>query len=337
MIEFRGLDSFLYAFLLFLFMISGSFDFAIIGAGGSGLAAAMYGARLGLRTCVFGSTQAHGLPIGGTITNADVVENYPGFVSETGVSISKHLEEHARSYDLVTIKQERVLDVKKKAKSFWIKTNKAEYRAKAILFSTGSRWRRLEMPGVKEFENKGVHYCALCDAPLYKGKVAAVVGGSDTAAKDALILARHAKKVYIIYRKEKIRPEYDYLKKVQENKKVKIINKANVMEIKGDKVVKGLVLDRPHKDSKELKVDGVFMAIGHIPLSELARHLGLNLNKKGEIIINSMTAETSMPGVFAAGDVTNRPHKQLIVGVADGCTAAYSAYEYLKKKGLLKD
>jgi len=311
------------------------YDFAIIGGGGTGLAAAMYGARLGMKSIVFGTMYGSELPIGGVITTTDVVENYPGYIKLTGVELAKKLEEHARSYDLVTIKQEKVTDLKKLKTCFSLTTHKGSYQAKAVLIATGTKWRELDVPGSKEFMNRGVHYCALCDGPLYKGKVLAIVGGSDSAAKDALLLSEHASKVYIIYRGDKIHPEPINMKKIEAKKNMEMINNTNVKEIKGDKFVTSVDLDKPYKGSNNLKLDGVFIAIGHIILSDLAKSLRVKLNKKGEIIINHMTSETSVKGLTAAGDVTDKPFKQLITGVADGCTAAYTAYEYISNESLV--
>lgn len=302
------------------------YDFAIIGGGGSGLAAAMYGARLGMKTILFGTQNSSELPIGGVITTTDLVENYPGFIKTTGVELAKKIEEHARSYDLVAIKQEKVESIEE---GFKIKTNKEEYFAKSILIATGTKWKKLEVPGSNEFENKGVHYCALCDGAFYKDKIVGIVGGSDSAVKDALVLAQHAKKVYIIYRGEKIRPEPINLKRVEENEKIEVINNTNISEIKGGDFVEEVVLDKEFKGSKTLALDGVFIAIGHIVLSELAKDLGVKVNEKGEIIINHLDSSTNIKGVYAAGDVTDKHFKQLITGVADGCTAAHSAYEFI--------
>jgi thioredoxin reductase (NADPH) len=310
------------------------YDLIILGAGGTGLAAAMYGARLGLKTLVLGASQGTELPIGGVITTTNVVENYPGFTEISGMELAKKLEEHARDYGLVTIKKGEVTEVKKGKSKFIVKTKKDEYEASAILFATGTKWRKLpeSVKGSREFENKGVHYCALCDSPLYRDKTVAVVGGSDSAIKDALVLAKYAKKVYKIYRGEKIRPEPVNLERIKNDKKIEVINNTNIIEIKGDDRVRSVILDKPHKGKKELKLDGVFVAIGHIPLSELAASLGVKLTEKKEIKINHKTSETNVDGVFAAGDVTDKAFKQLITGVADGCTAAYHAYEYINKK-----
>ncbi len=315
-------------------MAEKTYDFIAIGGGGTSLAAAMYSARLGMKTLVLGHTYGTELPIGGVITTTHVVENYPGFIRLTGEELAKKLEQHAKSYEKVEIKNEKAVDVKKSAKAFIVKTEKSSYTGKTIMFATGTKWKKLPetVKNSRKFENLGISYCALCDGPLFKNKIVAVVGGSDSAAKDALLLSEHAKKVYIVYRGEEIHPEPINLDRVKRNKKITVINNTNLTEIRGNKVVESVVLDKKHKNSNGLKVDGVFVAIGHEILSDLAKPLGVKLNKKQEIVINHMTSETNIPGIYAAGDVTDKPFKQLITGVADGCTAAYSAYEYINKK-----
>ncbi len=313
------------------------YDFIILGAGVTGLAAAMYGARLGLKTLCLGASHGSELPLGGVITTTNVVENYPGFIKLTGTELADNIRKHAKSYDLVTIKQEKVIEVAKLEKVFSVRTNKETYHGKTILFATGTKWRKLpeSVKGSREFENRGVAYCALCDGVLYKNKVVAVVGGSDSAAKDALLLAEHAKKVYIIYRGEEIRPEPINKERVKNNKKIEVITKANIIEIKGTKFVESAILDTEYQGSREIKLDGVFVAIGHEVLSDLAVPLKVKLNNKKEIIIDHKTSETNVPGVFAAGDVADKPFKQAITGVAEGCTAAHSAYEYINKEDII--
>ena len=308
------------------------FDFVIIGGGGVGLAAAMYAGRLNLKTLVLGFAHGSELAIGGVITTTNVVENYPGFLKLTGQELAKKLEEHARDYDLVTIKEEKAMNIEKTDSGFKIETDKNSYDALTILFATGTKWKKLDVPGSEEYENKGVHYCALCDAPLYRDKVVAIVGGSDSAAKDALVTAEHSKKTYIIYRGNEIHPEPVNMERIKKNQNMEIINNTNIKEIKGTKFVEKVILDKPYKNSEELELDAVFIAIGHLPLSDLAKKLGVKTDEKDEIVINHMTSETNIRGVFAAGDITNKPFKQLITGVGDGCTAAYSAYEYINNQ-----
>lgn len=307
------------------------YDTVIIGAGVAGLAAAMYAGRLNLKTIVLGATSGNELPIGGVITLTDTVENYPGFKHLTGRELAQKLEEHARDYD-IKIKEEKVLDVVRDNKSncFAVKTEKASYDAKTVIFATGTEWRELPMKGSKEFKGKGVHYCALCDGALYKNKIVAVVGGSDTAVKEALLLAQHAKKVYIIYRGSKIRPEPVNGKLVEKSKKIEVITNTNAVEIAGEKFVSKVRLDKAYNGSNELRLDGVFGAIGHIPLSELAIRLGVKTNNNREIVIDR-DSKTNVKGVFAAGDVVDSAFKQAITGVAEGVVAVHSAYSYVKE------
>ncbi len=312
-----------------------NYDFIIIGAGVAGLAAGMYGGRLGLKTLVLGTSNSSELPIGGVITTTNVVENYPGFIRLTGTELADKIRDHALDYkEFVTIKEEKVISIEKKEK-FLVQTDKFAYEGKTILFATGTKWKKLpeEVKGGREFENKGVAYCAICDGPLYRNKTIAVIGGSDSAAKDALLLAEYAKKVYIIYRGEQIRAEPINLERIRKNNKIEVINNTNILEVKGEQFFKSVVLDEPYHGKKELALDGIFVAIGHIVLSDLAKPLGVNLNEKGEITINHKTSETNVSGVYAAGDVSDKQFKQAITGVAEGCTAAYSAYEYITKKG----
>jgi thioredoxin reductase (NADPH) len=305
------------------------YDTLIIGAGVTGLSAAMYAGRLNLKTIVLGATSSTELPIGGVITLTDTVENYPGFKRLTGQELAEKIEEHARDYN-IEINEEKVVDVSKSNDYFTVKTERSSYRTKTIIFATGAKWRELSMKGAKEFKSKGVHYCALCDGALYKDKIIAVIGGSDSAAKEALLLSQYGKKVYIIYRRDKIRAEPINAKLIEKNKKIEIITNTNVVEVLGDKLVNGVILDKEYNGSKELKVNGVFGAIGQIPLSDLAVKLGVKINDKKEIMIDR-ESKTNIKSIFAAGDVVDSGFKQAITGVAEGVVAAHSTYTYIKE------
>ncbi len=302
------------------------YDVVIIGGGVTGFASAMYSGRLGMKTLVIGET------FGGTIILTDTVENYPGFKKITGQELADKLKEHALDYkDFVEIKEKRVTKIEKTGDNgcFNVFMGEEQVQGKSVIFATGTKHRELKVPGHDEYKNKGVHYCALCDGFFYKDKKVAVIGGSDSAVKEALVLAQHAEKVYIIYRKEKVRAEPVNLKRMQNQPKIEVINNTNVTEIKGDdKGVTQVILDKPYNGSNELKLDGVFVAIGHIPLSELAKDVGVELNEKNEIKINRKS-ETNVQGFYAAGDITDTHFKQAIIGVAEGVMAAYSAYEYI--------
>ena len=299
------------------------YDVIIVGAGVSGLAAGMYAGRLNLSTLVIGENK------GGTIALTTDVENYPGFTSITGLELAKRLEDHAKKF-CATIIEEPVLKIKKERNDFIVFTKTKKDLAKTIIIATGTERRKLKVPGEDKFMNNGVHSCALCDGPFYRNKIISVIGGSDSAAKEALLLTNYAKKVYIIYRKDKIRPEPINYERIMKNKKITIINNTNVLEIKGNKNVKSVILDKPYKNNRELNLDAVFIEIGQIPLSAIAKELKVKLNEKGEIIINR-NSETNVQGLFAAGDVTDTEFKQAITGVAEAVTAAYSAYKYITK------
>ncbi len=310
------------------------FDLLIIGGGVTGLAAAMYAGRLNLKTLVLGSLSGSEMPIGGTITLTQIVENYPGFIRLSGLELAEQMLKHAEDYgEYVSIREERVVDVEQicETSCFQVKTEENRYSTKTLIFATGTQWRKLDMKGAGEFENKGVQYCALCDGPLYRDQAVAIIGGSDTAVKEALLLAKYAKKVYIIYRGDKIRSEPVNARRLEAEPKIEVIYRTHVVEIKGNKGVESIVLNKAHKGKKEIKVDGIFGAIGNLPLSQLAKNLGVKTNDKQEIIIDHRNSTTNIPGVFAAGDVTDKEFKQAITGVAEGVLAAYSAYKYVNE------
>ncbi len=299
------------------------FDVAIIGGGVAGLAAAMYSGRFGLKTAVFDDK------VGGTIMLTHVVENYPGIKVLTGMDLSERLKKHALVYKPQII-ETKIDKLEKKDGLFILTSGKKKYISKTVIFATGTQCRKLNVPGEKEFANKGVHYCAMCDGHLYKNKILGVVGGSDSAAKDALLLTQFAKKVYIIYRKEKIRAEPINYERVMKNKKIEIINNTNVVEILGKSLITKVKLDKPYKDCDEFELDGLFIDIGHVPMTELAKGMGVKLNERGEVIADKLM-QTNVPGFFAAGDVSDTPFKQAITAASEGSTAAYSAYDYVKK------
>src|SRR3989344_9100086 len=286
----------------------------------------MYAGRMNMKTLVIGDLH------GGIITTTDVVENYPGFIRLTGLELADKLQQHAEDYKKnVELLEDRVTEVKKEKDHFLVKTKEKSFETKTVIFATGTKYRELKVPGHDQFKNKGVHYCGLCDGFFYKDKTVGVVGGSDSAAKEALLMTQWAKKVFMIYRGEKIRPEPINMKRIEQNVKIEIITKTNVTEIKGEKTVKSVVLDNPYKGKKELELDGLFIAIGLIPLSDLAKTLGAKINNKGEIEINR-ESKTNIPGVYAAGDITDTKFKQAITGVAEGVHAVYSAYTYINEK-----
>jgi len=322
------------------------YDLIIIGAGVAGLAGAMYAGRMNLKTLIIGD-----VPVGGVITLTDVVENYPGFKRLTGLELAEKIKEHALAYP-IKFEEDKVIKIEKclgqtNAKGanslcYTVFTESgniyhSKNHSKTLLFATGTMHRELGIPGEKEFANRGVHTCALCDGPLYKGKIVAVIGGSDSAAKEALLLTQWAKKVYMIYRGEKIRPEPINGKRIEEKVKegkIEIINTTNLKEIKGDKTVKSVILDNPYNKKTEFPLDAVFIEIGSIPLSGLAKKLGVKTNVREEIIIDR-DSNTNVTGVYAAGDVADTRFKQAITGVAEAVLAVYSAYTYVNENEIV--
>ena len=298
------------------------YDFIIIGGGCSGLSAAMYSARLGLKVLVLAE-----MP-GGLITTTHLVENWPGIKSISGPDLAVNLQEHATSSG-AEMKNEAVRRVEKLDgdKGFKVTTTSAEYEGKTVLFATGTKHRKLGVPGEKEFENRGVSYCALCDGAFFKEKTVCVVGGGDSAAKEAIFLSEHAKKVYLIVRKDILRAEPSNAERIKKNEKIEILYKTEIEEVLGgDNVEKVKFKETEGKHSgQEMDMEGVFMAIGHISQTDLAKELGVELNEKAEIKINRKS-ETNIPGVFAAGDCTDTGFKQAITGSAEGVTASYYAY-----------
>ena len=315
------------------------YDTVIIGGGVTGFSAAMYAGRLKLKTLVIAAVR------GGTIILTNDIANWPGIKQTDGITLAKQTEEHALSYEDVEAIDAKVNEVKRykqkhvgsKATYFVYTEDGKRFQTKTVIFATGTEWRKLGVPGEREFSGRGVHYCALCDGYAYKNKTVAVIGGADSAAKEALLLTQWAKKVYIIYRGDKIRPEPVNLTRIKEKIKdgrIEMILNTNVIEIKGDRFVATAILDRLYKGSKECKLNGIFVDIGHIPQSQLAKELGVKVDEKGDIIIDR-SATTNVPGIFAAGDVVDTKFKQAITGAAEGVLAAYSAYEYVNTEQII--
>jgi len=304
-------------------MVKEVYDLLILGTGPAGMAAAIYGGRYGLKTLIVGKE------IGGAVNLAGEIENYPGFIG-TGIDLMKKFEEQAKKFGAVFVTGD--IDKLEKVKNEFIaKAGDKEFKGKAVVSALGSEHRKLGIPGEKEFTGKGVSYCATCDGNFFKGKTVAVIGGSDAAAKAAIYLAGISKKVYISYRKEKMRSEPINLKKIEATKNIEIIYNTKPVEILGDTKVTGLKLESSVGKKLEknlIEVDGVFIEIGSTPVTQIFNGLGLEL-ENGYIKVDK-EGRTSIKGLYAAGDGTNNPFKQAITATADGALAAKAAYNYLK-------
>ncbi|MGC9310570.1 MAG: NAD(P)/FAD-dependent oxidoreductase [Candidatus Aenigmatarchaeota archaeon] len=298
----------------------------VIGAGMAGYSAAMYCGRLGISVLCIGE-----IP-GGTIALTGDVENYPGFISVNGSRLAGLLEGHARDYpsDFLTDIAESVSFDRAK-KEFRVISDGKAFHSKAIIFAAGARVRKLGIPGEEEFLGKGVSYCALCDLTQAKGKVAAVAGGGDSAAKEAIILSEYARKVYIICRENALRAEFANRKKIEalvKKGKVELISENEAVRLEGKNHLEKIVLKKPYKGTAGLSAAWLFIYVGREPNSGIVKHLGVKINRKKEIIVDK-NGKTNLAGFFAAGDVTDNSPKQAITAAADGVKAAYSAYNYL--------
>ena len=298
-----------------------TYDLVVIGAGPAGITAAIYAARKRLNTLVITKD------IGGQAAWSGDIENYIGYQFITGPDLVEKFEEHLRKYDIVLKENEAVQTVEKQGNKIKVKTDKAEYDSRTVIIACGKRSRELNVPGEKEFKNKGLTYCATCDGPLFSGKDVAVIGGGNSALDAALQLANIARKVYIINNTVQLAGDEIMLEKLTGNTKVAVFNDARVLEVFGDKFVSGLKIKQQGRE-QELTVQGVFVEIGLLPNSRIVPQAAKNVS--AEIKVN-FANETSIPAVFAAGDVTDVPEKQIIIAAGEGAKAALSAFRYLAR------
>ncbi len=299
-----------------------TYDIIVLGGGPSALSCAIYAARFAMSVLVVGKTY------GGLIASTHIVENYPGITSVSGQELMEMFRDHINSLNIPYISDE-IRSIEKEDDHFVLHSFFQQFKAYSICIATGSERRKLGIPGEEDLAGRGVSYCATCDGPFFKEKVVCVIGGSDSTAKEALFLAQNTEKVFIIYRGEEIRAEPINKKRVYETKNIEIIYKTNIVCINGEDTVKSVTFD----NGREFEVDGIFIEIGSVPNSDLAKRIGVETNDKGEILINRKS-ETNVPGIFAAGDVVDAPFKQAITGAAEGVIAAYSAFDYVKEMNI---
>jgi len=304
------------------------YDLIIIGAGPAGMTAGIYAARQKLKFLILS------MDIGGQVNWSSEVDNYPGVPDQTGMELVSKFNQHLKDYNIKIKAGEEVLEMKKdkKTKIINIKTKKNIYESKAVIIASGKKPRKLGVPGEEEYLGKGVNYCATCDAPFFGGKTVAVIGGGNSGLESALFLSKYAKKVYILDLMPKLGGE-TYLKdKVMQNKKITPVLGVKIKEILGDKFVNSLVYEVNGKD-KKLALEGVFIEVGLISKADFT---DVQKNKWGEIMLfrSTITHEENMtdtPGIFAAGDVTDIPSKQIVVAAGEGAKAALAAINYINK------
>ncbi|MGQ9551254.1 MAG: thioredoxin-disulfide reductase [Candidatus Bathycorpusculaceae bacterium] len=303
-----------------------SLDLIIVGAGAAGLAAGIYGVRSGLKTLILEEKM-----VGGTTADAPLVENYLGFERITGLELAQKMAAHCRNTGVTIHEFESVVNLDLKSEKKIVKTNRAVYEAKAVIIASGSHYREIGVPGEREFRGRGVSYCGICDGPLFKGKRVLVVGGGNSAVTTALYLADLASEVKIAHRRNSFRAEEALVKTLTAKKNVQILWNTEVKEIKGEKLIDRVVLlDKITGKTEEIPVDGVFVMAGETPNSDLAKEAGVEVDEEGYIKID-MLQRTSIRGVYAAGDVTNHPVKQVGTAVGQGTTAALEAYGFIRR------
>ena len=298
------------------------YDVIVIGGGPAGYTAALYTARAGLRTVVLERLFA-----GGQMTQTQQIDNYPGFPQGIdGITLGMQMQEGALRFGVEAVSAEVTsvfLDQPVKA----IMTSEGMYEAPAVIIATGAGHKHLGLPKEQELTGRGVAYCAACDAMFYRGKTVAVVGGGNSAAAEAAVLSRVAKKVYLIHRRDKLRADHVYHKPLADLPNLEFIFDSQVIGLSGQEKLESITLR--HKDSslRQLALDGLFISVGMSPATNLFQGQ-LALDENGYIWADE-TTRTSLPGVFAAGDVRTKAVRQIVTATADGAVAAHFAAEYL--------
>ncbi len=297
------------------------YDLIIVGAGPAGITASVYAARQRMKFLVISKD------IGGQAALSWDVENYTGYQFISGLELAAKFEEHLKKYKVELKENEEVVEVKKAGSLISVKTAKAAYQARTAIIASGKRSKELNVPGEKEFKNKGLTYCATCDGPLFAGKDVAVIGGGNSALDAATQLSNIARQIYLINKTGGLSADQMVQEKVAASKNIAVFNNTEVSTILGEKLVEAIKIKTKGAE-KKLAVEGVFVEIGLNPNSEFAG--GLTKNELGEIKVNGRN-ETNVPGIFAAGDVTDVPEKQIIIAAGDGAKAALGAFRYLSR------
>jgi len=302
------------------------YEVIIIGGGPAGLTAGLYTSRSRLQTLLI----EIGL-LGGQMTTTEIIENYPGFSQGiTGDELSRLMEEQAKRFGLEVVSQEAV-ELKMEGELKVIQANGTTYRCKALIICTGNEWRKLGVPGEKEFTGRGVSYCATCDGAFFQDSQIVVVGGGDSALTEALYLTKFVKELTIIHRRDALRGTKIYQERVFANPKIKLLWNSVVQEIKGDSVVHSvLVKNVKTREVTEHPTEGVFLFVGLSPRTQFLKG-SVNLDEAGYIITDE-NGETSLKGIFAAGDCRKKLLRQVATAVGDGATAAFAAEKYLEGK-----
>ena len=300
------------------------YDIIIIGSGPAGLSAAIYAQRACLDTIVI---EKNGIS-GGQVLNTWEVDNYPGFPGVTGFELSRQFREHANKLGARVV-QDEVVQVELSGNVKKVVCEEETYEARCVILASGAHHRTLEVPGEEELRGAGVSYCATCDGAFFRGRTVAVVGGGDAALEDAIFLARMCEKVYIVHRRDKLRGAKRLQERLQALENIEFVWNSETVAIEGNAQVEALRLRQTKTgEEKRLDVDGVFIAVGIAPESELYGGQ-LELDEQGYIRADE-SGQTSVPGVFAAGDVRTKALRQILTAASDGANCVASAERYLQ-------
>lgn len=301
----------------------GEYDVVIVGGGIAGLTSALYSARYGLKTIVLTKD------VGGTTAIAGIIEDYPGFIEIEGEELINRIVRQVKKYN-VPIVIDIVSEIKGSLdEKFRVSGGSGEYIGRTVIVAVGAERRKLNVPGEEKFIGRGVSYCAVCDAPLFKDKVVAIVGGGDSAVKEALHLSQFVRKLYVIHRRKQFRAIHLLVKRLLSKPNVELLLERRVTQIGGGNKVEYIILDSGEK----LNVDGIFIDIGISPPREFFIKNNLEVDERGYLVVDS-TQMTSREGIFGAGDCTNACNRfhQIVTAAAQGAIAADSAFKLILKR-----
>ena len=309
------------------------YDLIIIGAGPAGVAAGVYAARQRLKILILSKD------VGGQVAKKAVdIENYPGFEKISGPELVE-LYQKQIEFNNLEVAHEEVVTLEKNNDLFLIKAKSGKtYEATAVIIATGAESKKINIPGEEEFAGKGVSYCSLCDGPIFKDKVVAVVGGGNNGFESALFLSNYVKHIYILEYSDMVKADNENQELVAGNKNIEVITNAKTLRIEGKVFVNAIFYEdvaasakgSGEPKEKKLDVNGVFVEIGYSPATSFAKDLA-ELNDKQEIVFDPVTLQTKTPGLFSAGDCNVSKYKQIVMASGQGAMAALSAYEYIKK------